>query len=270
MDVPAWAPRRTGVTDMAGPRLRLLSCNIQAGSSTQRYRDYVARSWSHVLPTGKRDNIAAIAQLCREFDIVGLNESDAGSLRSGFTNQTHRIAELAGFPWWSHQPNRRVGRIAHSANGLLSRHQPAEVLDVPLPGRVGGRGVLIAHFDHGGERLTLAIAHLSLGVRSRQLQIDYLAELLTEARHVVLMGDFNCGSDAAEMQRLYRQTRLRPPAHAVATFPSWKPSRALDHILCSADLLADPPSAFPAGRSDHLGIALTIHLPVLTPATPAA
>lgn len=252
-------------------RLRLLSCNIQAGNSTQRYRDYVSRSWSHVLPAGKRDNIAAIAHLCRDFDIVGLNESDAGSLRSGFTNQTHRIAELAGMPFWSHQPNRRVGRIAHSANGLLSRQEPAEVLDYALPGRVGGRGALIAHFDHDGERLTVAIAHLSLGARSRQVQIDYLAELLADARHVVLMGDFNCASDAAEMQSLYRHTRLRPPASFVATFPSWKPMRALDHILCSADLLADPPSAFPAGRSDHLGIALEISIPRRDVAdTPAA
>ncbi len=246
---------------MPGQRLRLLSCNIQAGSSTQRYRDYVARSWSHVLPAGKRDNIAAIAHLCSEFDIVGLNESDAGSLRSGFTNQTHRIAELAGMPYWSHQPNRRVGRIAHSANGLLSRHQPVEVLDYALPGRVGGRGALIAHFDHAGQRLTIAIAHLSLGVRSRQLQIDYLAELLAEAQHVVLMGDFNCGPEAPEMQRLYRNTRLCPPSSFVATFPSWKPMRALDHILCSADLLADPPRVHPAGRSDHLGIALDISIP---------
>lgn len=252
---------------MSALRLRLLSCNIQAGASTQRYRDYVANSWSHVLPNGKGDNIAAIAQLCGGFDIVGLQESDAGSLRSGFTNQTHRIAELAGFPFWSHQPNRKVGRFAHSANGLLSRQRPAEVLDYALPSRVGGRGVLLAHFGQGDDRLTVAIAHLSLGVRSRRTQVDFLAELLADARHVVLMGDFNCGSDAPELQHLYRQTRLRPPRSFVATFPSWKPKRGIDHILCSPDLLADPPAAFPAGRSDHLGVALGISIPSVAPAS---
>ncbi|HEY2346801.1 MAG TPA: endonuclease/exonuclease/phosphatase family protein [Xanthomonadaceae bacterium] len=242
-------------------RLRLLSCNIQAGSSTQRYRDYVSRSWSHVLPAGKRDNIAAIAELCTGFDIVGLQESDAGSLRSGFTNQTHRIAELAGFPYWSHQSNRRVGGITHSANGLLSRERPSEILDYALPGRVGGRGALLAHFDHDGERLAVGIAHLSLGSQSRTSQLDFLGDLLADARHVVLMGDFNCGPDAPEMQRLFRRTRLRPPASFAATFPSWKPVRALDHILCSEGLLADPPQALPAGRSDHLAIALGISIP---------
>lgn len=254
---------------MAHHRLRLLSCNIQAGNSTQRYRDYVAKSWAHVLPAGKRDNIAAIAQLCSGFDIVGLQESDAGSLRSGFTNQTHRIAELSGFPFWSHQPNRRVGRFAHSANGLLSRQRPAEVLDYPLPGRVGGRGALIAHFDLGGERFTVAIAHLSLGARSRGAQIDFLADLLADAQHAVLMGDFNCPSDTTEMQRLYRHTRLRPPSNIVATFPSWKPSRAIDHILCSDDILAEPPVALPAGRSDHLGVALNIAITQDDPVVPS-
>jgi endonuclease/exonuclease/phosphatase family metal-dependent hydrolase len=246
---------------MAVRRLRLLSCNIQAGSSTQRYRDYVSRSWSHVLPGGKRDNIAAISDLCKGFDLVGLQESDAGSLRSGFTNQTHRIAELAGFPYWSHQPNRRVGGITHSANGLLSRERPTEILDYALPGRVAGRGALLAHFDGSGERFTLAVAHLSLGMQSRTSQLDFLADLLSEARHVVLMGDFNCGPDAPEMHRLYRRTRLQPPSVFLATFPSWKPVRALDHILCSGDLLAEPPRALPAGRSDHLAIALELSIP---------
>jgi endonuclease/exonuclease/phosphatase family metal-dependent hydrolase len=77
----------------------------------------------------------------------------------------------------------------------------------------------------------------------------------------VLMGDFNCGPDAPEMQRLYRRTRLQPPAVFAATFPSWKPVKALDHILCSADLLAEPPHAVPAGRSDHLAIGLELSLP---------
>ena len=246
---------------MTARRLRLLSCNIQAGSSTQRYRDYVSRSWSHVLPHGKQDNLAAIAELCSDFDLVGLQESDAGSLRSGFTNQTHRIAELAGFPFWSHQPNRRVGGITHSANGLLSRERPTEILDYALPGRVGGRGVLLARFGATDDRLTVAIAHLSLGAQSRTAQLDFLADLLADARHVVLMGDFNCGHDTPEMQMLYRRTRLRPAANVPHTFPSWKPVRALDHILFSEGLSTEQPRALVAGRSDHLAVALELSLP---------
>lgn len=241
--------------------LRLLSCNIQGGSSTQRYGDYVSRSWSHVLPQGKRVNLESIAALSADFDIVGLQESDPGSLRSGFTNQTHHIAERAGFPFWSHQPNRSVGGIASSANGLLSRHRPNEVLDYALPGRVAGRGALLARFGEGDASLLVVVAHLSLGAQSRRAQLDFLAELINQAPHAVLMGDFNCGQDAPEMQKLYRHTRLRPPTHTLPTFPSWKPVRALDHILYSDSMIASAPRALAAGRSDHLAVAIELQVP---------
>src|SRR5699024_1736054 len=60
--------------------IKLLSANIQAGSSTRRYSDYAVRSWSHVLPAGgKRQALDQIAQLAGNHDIVGLQESDPGS-----------------------------------------------------------------------------------------------------------------------------------------------------------------------------------------------
>ena len=149
MDSPAAAVRAAAAT--ATRRLRLLSANIQAGASTRRYADYATRSWAHVLPLGdKRGSLDTIADLVAQHDIVGLQESDPGSWRSGFTNQTHYLAERAGFDYWSHQPNRnvgvtasnrRVGVVAASANALLSRMEPVEVEDHPLPGRLSGRGV---------------------------------------------------------------------------------------------------------------------------------
>jgi len=166
-------------------RLRLLSANIQAGSSTRGYHDYVARSWSHVLPAGnKRGALDSIAELAGRHDSVGLQEADPGSLRSGFTNQTHYLAERAGFAYWSHQPNRRMGGVASSANGLLSRLEPRLVEDHPLPGRVKGRGVLTASFGDGRDALTIAVAHLSLGRQSRRSQLDFIADLLAEDQPV--------------------------------------------------------------------------------------
>ena len=64
-------------------RLRLLSANIQAGSSTRGYQDYVTRSWSHVLPAGnKRGALDAIAALAGEHDIVGATHLIAEDFRS--------------------------------------------------------------------------------------------------------------------------------------------------------------------------------------------
>ena len=247
---------------MSTQLLKLLSANIQAGSSTRRYSDYATRSWSHVLPTGnKRGALDLIAQLAGQHDIVGLQESDPGSWRSGFTNQTHYLAERGGFDYWSHQPNRRVGNVASSANGLLSKLEPVEVVDHPLPGRIAGRGVLMARFGEGDAGLTIAVAHLSLGTASRKSQLAFIGELLHDHPHAVLMGDFNCVSDGPDMQALYKRTRLQPPACAVPTFPSWRPQRAIDHILATSTLACNGLSAFPAALSDHLALSLELDVP---------
>lgn len=249
-------------TPADGQRLKLLSANIQAGSSTRRYSDYATRSWSHVLPAGnKRAMLDTIAQLAGGYDIVGLQESDPGSWRSGFTNQTHYLAERGGFDYWTHQPNRRMGGVASSANGLLSKFEPLEVTDHPLPGRIGGRGVLMARFGDGDAGLTIAVAHLSLGAQSRLSQLSFIAELLADHPHAVLMGDFNCTADRPEMALLYRQTRLQPPSCAVHTFPSWKPQRAIDHILISDALSCQELKAFPAAFSDHLALSVELQVP---------
>ena len=243
-------------------RLRLLSANIQAGSSTRGYGDYVARSWSHVLPAGnKRGALDTIAELAGRHDIVGLQEADPGSLRSGFTNQTHYLAERAGFAYWSHQPNRSVAGVASSANGLLSKLEPRLVEDHPLPGRVKGRGVLTATFGDGRDALTVAVAHLSLGSQSRRSQIDFIADILAGLPHAVLMGDFNCDPEQPEMQQLYRKTRQQPPDRCVPTFPSWRPQRAIDHMLVTPALALATMQALPAAQSDHLALSVELDVP---------
>ncbi len=243
-------------------RLRLLSANIQAGSSTRRYSDYATRSWSHVLPLGdKRGALDSIAALAAQYDIVGLQESDPGSWRSGFTNQTHYLAERAGFDYWSHQPNRRVGRVASSANALLSKMEPVDVVDHPLPGPIPGRGVLLARFGRDPGSLTVAVAHLSLGAGTRKSQLAFIAELLQDHPHSVLMGDFNCSTEQPEMAVLFQRTRLQPPSCTVHTFPSWRPKRAIDHILIGDGLTCSDVCAMPAASSDHLALSLDLHVP---------
>ena len=220
-------------------RLRLLSANIQAGSSTRRYSDYATRSWSHVLPAGRKQHaLDAIARLAGGHDIVGLQESDPGSWRSGFTNQTHYLAERAGFEFWSHQPNRRVGGVASSANGLLSRLEPMEVLDHPLPGRVKGRGVLLARFGAGDDGLVVAVAHLSLGAASRRSQLAFIGEVLADHRRAVLMGTstaspiapkWRCCTSARGCNRRRTWCRPSPPGarSARSTTSSRPPTSAV-------------------------------------------
>jgi endonuclease/exonuclease/phosphatase family metal-dependent hydrolase len=106
------------------------------------------------------------------------------------------------------------------------------------------------------------VAHLSLGATSRRAQLAFIAELLADHPHAVLMGDFNCVPDRPEMELLYNRTHLRPPTFCVPTFPSWRPQRAIDHILVSEKLEFADARAIPAAFSDHLALAMSIDVPL--------
>jgi len=78
----------------------------------QRYSDYVTRSVNAVLPgRNKMANLDALAELLSGFDVIGLQEADAGSLRSGFLNQTRYLAETSGMPFWSRCPAASRGAV---------------------------------------------------------------------------------------------------------------------------------------------------------------
>ena len=108
----------------------------------------------------------------------------------------------------------------------------------------------------------MAVAHLSLGANSRMAQLAFIAELLSDHPNVMLMGDFNCVADRPEMQALYRHTRLQPPSCVVHTFPSWRPDRAIDHILVSDSLVIEHTEAIPAAFSDHLAVGMDLRVPL--------
>lgn len=246
-----------------GSRLRLFCFNIHAGNAQGGFREYLTRGWRHILPdTGKHKNLSELARLLAEVDIAALQEVDGGSLRSGFINQAAYLAEVAAFPYWWQQRNRRIGRIAESTNCLLSRMQPRLVEDHPLPGRIPGRGVLLAVYGDGREAVAVAQSHLSLGAQARARQFDFLHELLQPYRHVVLMGDFNCQPSSPAFRRFLERAALAIPGpQALATYPAWQPERAIDHILVSPDIAVTRYEAPPLRLSDHLPVAVDVQLP---------
>ncbi len=246
----------------AGHRLRLLSYNVQVGISSTRPSHYLTKSWKHFLPAKRRmENLDRIAQVLREYDIVGLQELDAGSHRTGYVHLTEYLAQKANYPFWHHQLNRNIGRIAQHGNGLLSRFRPSEVTEHKLPGMLPGRGALLSRYGHGEDALVVIMAHLALGSRTRQRQLDFIAELVNQHRHVVFMGDLNCSHDCREMLTLFRKTHLREPDEVLHTFPSWRPERNIDHILVSRELTVERCQVLNQAHSDHLPIAMELKLP---------
>ena len=196
-----------------------------------------------------------------DYDIVGVQETDAGSLRSSFINQTEYLALQARFPYWYDQTNRNLGRLAQHSLGLLSRLRPSQVMELKLPGMIPGRGALTVCFGTGKDALLLMIVHLALGKRARMLQMGYISEITSGYEHVIVMGDMNCTSDSEEMNWLLERTRLQEPVHGLHTFPSWRPSRNIDHILVSPTLTVADVRVLNHSLSDHLPVAMDIILP---------
>lgn len=245
-----------------GRWIKVLSYNIQVGIPTRSYRDYLTHSWKHVLPhRGRQSNLENIGGFVSEFDVVGLQEVDAGSLRTAFMNQTHFLAETAGFPHWFERSNRKLGGISHHSMGLLSRFASCDAREHRLPSRIPGRGALEVHLGHGENPLVIVILHLSLGRKDRLNQIRYIADVVGSYQNVIVMGDMNCSPESIELMHLVESTGLQSPLHQESTYPSWRPSQSFDHIFVSENLEVRDVRVYRRPYSDHLPVCAQVRIP---------
>ncbi|WP_303292993.1 endonuclease/exonuclease/phosphatase family protein [Marinobacter sp. ST-43] len=242
--------------------IRLLTFNIQVGINTSSYHHYLTRSWQHFLPNRRRyENLDRIATLLSQYDVVALQECDGGSLRSGYINQVQYLAEAAGIPYWYQQLNRNLGQIAQHSNGLLSRFRPLDVTEHKLPGLIPGRGAIIARYGDEEDPLVLVLMHLSLSKSAQQKQLGFIREQIANYRHVVLMGDMNAHAEQLLTRTPLKETDLIPLPDTAHSFPSWRPEKALDHILVSPSLEIRRSEVVSYPVSDHLPIAMDVALP---------
>jgi len=239
-----------------------MSFNIQAGTSTAHYHQYVTHSWRQILPhTQRTENLDAIATMVAPYDMVALQEADSGSLRSGFINQSRYLATHAGMPFWCHQSNRKVGSVAFAGNGFLSRFEPDEVEEFRLPGAIPGRGSLVVRFGKGNEALVVAVVHLALGKRARKQQLVFLAGQFSHCRHLVVMGDLNAPVSSRDLQDFCARLKLEAPTRELASYPAWQPQRAIDHILISKSISSHSARVVDVNYSDHCPVEVELELP---------
>jgi endonuclease/exonuclease/phosphatase family metal-dependent hydrolase len=252
-------PRGIEAAEGAAASVRLLSFNIQVGIGTRRFREYLTHGWKHVLPDGSRAaNLRRIANVIEDYDVVALQEVDAGSLRSGFVNQVEYLAYRAHFPYWYAQLNRDLGPFAQHGNGLLSRLPPQRLEDHKLPGTIPGRGAIVMRLAFGAADVLVVLLHLSLGERSRQRQLSYVRDLIEGEEHVVIMGDMNSHLTQLLFGSPLSDTALVPASDVEPTFPSWRPAIALDHILVTPTLAVESCQVLDCELSDHRPVAVTI------------
>lgn len=259
-DVAGGAGNTDACALRAGERLRVLSFNVHVGIAASNLAHYLGSTWKHVLPfQGRQANLDRIAEFIAGFDLVGLQEVDAGSLRCNF-NVPARLSERAGFPFQYTRVNRDLGYARH-AMALLTRRAPEVVVLHRLPGAIPGRGSIEARYRlAGGGTLGVFIVHLALSPRARAGQLAYLAEAVHAHARAVVLGDFNCQPESVEFRQFIARTGLAPAGPAVATYPAWAPRAALDHILASPPLAAGLHRVYPVRFSDHLPIGVELRI----------
>lgn len=239
--------------------LKLLSYNIQVGIQTRRYPDYVVKAWQHLLPSARREhNLQQIAELIRHYDIIALQEIDGGSFRTRYVNQIHYLAKAAHKDYWHQQLNRNLGRFGQHSNAVIGNIKLININDHALPGRQG-RGAIA--FEVGTRNpLLIVVAHLALGRRHQDEQLKYIGGLISRYRSAVVMGDMNTDSLRILNDSPLKSAGLKP-AHARATYPSWRPTKCYDQILVSAHIKIIKMGVLDFALSDHLPVAIEIELP---------
>lgn len=251
----------TTTAGAGGGVIRLLSLNIQVGLNSSRYAHFLTHAWRHAVPTqAARHTLDRIADLAAGYDLVAIQEADAGSLRTARLNQVAHLAERAGFPHWEAAVTRDLHPFARHCLGCLSRWPLASVRRHVLPGWPPGRGALDAVIRAPGcEPLRLIVVHLALGRGTRTLQLAYLAGLVEPFVDTVILGDLNCDTRELDAHPALRAAGLRS-VHGQPSFPSWRPSRALDHVLVSPSVEVLGGSVIDTRLSDHLPVTTEVRL----------
>lgn len=246
--------------DTTSLRIKVLTYNIQVAMSSKSIRHHVMHSWHHVFPHPQRKtNLHQIARVIGPFDIVGLQELDGGSIRSDYINQTSYLAELAKFKFVQQQTTRNLGPFAQHSKALLSRFPIVNCQHYELPSRFPGRGLTSFVIESLKAPIFVINTHLSLGRRAQEEQLAFIADLVADHIHVIVMGDLNLTPDVLK-ESFLDQTNLQLATDNICTYPSWNPKKQLDYILVSPGFKVHHAGIISCDYSDHLPVFAELEL----------
>ncbi|MEM7385705.1 MAG: endonuclease/exonuclease/phosphatase family protein [Verrucomicrobiota bacterium] len=182
----------------------------------------------------QRVDLERIASVIRKFepDVVGLEEVDQATSRSGGIRQAETLSRLTG-----------LGVVFGSSfafeggeygNALLSRWpiQDFSVAGLPSPAEEEQRSLLTADLEIGEQPVRVLVTHLNQKNGAvRSAQAGFVADRLEAfPTPTILVGDLNATPKSATLKRLTRTMALADTSET-PTFPSGNPSVKIDYIL---------------------------------------
>lgn len=158
----------------------------------------------------------------------------------------------------------RDGRAREYGNAVLS-HLPILTHDLyPLPSGEGHepRSAQRVLIELDGGALWVVNTHLSHeSAEDRTAQARAMRELVeVEIGAAVIAGDFNADNDAPELAALddLRDAWTECGQGDGATHPAHRPNKRLDHVLCSAGVIASASHVVSSDASDHLPLVVDL------------
>ncbi|MBQ8894394.1 MAG: endonuclease/exonuclease/phosphatase family protein [Clostridia bacterium] len=190
-------------------------------------------------------------------DVVGIQEADVDSKRSGPGNQIQMAAEALGYPYWyfAKAITHRSGTGAYG-HGILSRYPilSAETVDYAVVGENdhdGNRCYARLLLDVGGKELAFYNTHLTLDRAGRAAELEQVMASMKQDARAVLTGDMNAlPEEICSHVDPALFAMLNP---GIPTFPQGENSvKAIDHIIVGCSLKrSESITVHSADCSDH-------------------
>ena len=201
-------------TDFENRRLRFASYNIFHGGRADYDISKIAKNIT--------DN---------HIDIVGIQEVDRGTLRSGGIDILKELSDFSGYPYYAF-----FKTIDYSGGeygvAVLSRYPILSSEKILLKSEgTEQRALGITQIDIGERRISFLVTHLTFrNENARKGQLSQLAEILEKKSEFVLTGDFNT-SDLGALDGMRGISRVNRREQPTVTFPDG--ARCIDNIVYS-------------------------------------
>lgn len=203
-------------------------------------------------------------------DILALCEIDIGSIRSRKKDEVRFISKGLGYSNFIEKVKyplvgwlklfHHLPVLKKQANALISKYKLEDIKYHVF--HEGTKRMVIEATVRVPQKITLLVAHLALGKKTRAKQIQELIKIVNNIKNpVILMGDFNTFNGIKEINDLLRKTHLKDKISLdkqslPLTEPAWHPTRRLDYILTSPQINVKKYSVLNFHFSDHLPLMI--------------
>ena len=220
--------------------------------------------------------IEKYAQYIRELDadVIALNEVYMNGHCEDFKNQTEKLAQMAGYPYYTDAVGKDLGWVA-IGNAILSKYPIKSVKKIPIPTPVGeerrenenewyeDRVILCAVIDADGQKICVIATHFGLNGLEKERMLSALCPTIDGLdMPIVFLGDFNEKPHTQILAPIYERLKscADEKGNTEYTFSSFDPYTTIDYIFVSKEMNVKEFNVRKDVLSDHRACLAVVEL----------